>query len=121
MCSVHGDDFTTAAAKPDLDWFESELEAKYGLLKSGRIDPGKSDDKEGRVLNCAVRWTHESLEYEAGRRQADKLIESIGLSGDNVRSIVTPGIKCIKEQVDEEKDLETHEHTPFRGNGARCN
>ena len=24
VCSVHGDDFTTAVAKPDLDWFEKE-------------------------------------------------------------------------------------------------
>ena len=39
-CSVHGDDFTTAGAKPDLDWFESELEAKYELRKDGRIGPG---------------------------------------------------------------------------------
>jgi hypothetical protein len=45
VCSVHGHDFTTAGAKPDLDWFESELEAKYELRKGGRIGPGKSDDR----------------------------------------------------------------------------
>ena len=68
VCSVHGDDFTTAGAKPDLDWFESELEAKYELRKGGRIGPGKSDDKEGRVFNRIVRWTDDGLEYEAGPR-----------------------------------------------------
>jgi hypothetical protein len=39
-CAVHGDDFTTAGAKADLDWFESELEAKYELRKGGCIGPG---------------------------------------------------------------------------------
>ena len=58
-----------------------------------------------------MRWTDDGLEYEADPRQAEKLIESIGLSGDNVRSTVTPGFKCTWAQVDEEKDLEPHEHT----------
>ena len=65
VCSVHGDDFTTAVAKPDLDWFEKELEARYELRKGGRIGPGEHDDKEGRVLNRVVRWTTHGLEYEA--------------------------------------------------------
>ena len=34
---------------------------------------------------------------------------------------MTPGLKCTKEQIDIEKELEQHEHTPYRGNGARCN
>ena len=63
VSSVHGDDFTTARAKPDLDWFESELEAKYKSRKGGRIGPGKDDDKEGRFLNRVVRWTEDGLEY----------------------------------------------------------
>ena len=29
VSSVHFDDPTTAGAEPNLDWFESELEAKY--------------------------------------------------------------------------------------------
>ena len=68
MSSVHGDDFTTAGAKPDLDWFESELEAKYELRKRGIIGPGKDDDKEGRVFNRVVRWTEDGLEYEPDPR-----------------------------------------------------
>ena len=67
VCSVHGDDFTTAGAKPDLDWFEKELEAWYELRKGGRDGLGERDDKEGRVLNRDVRWTTHGLEYEADR------------------------------------------------------
>ena len=61
------------------------------------------------------------MECEADPRQAEKLIDAIGLSGDNVRSTVTPGLKCAKAQVDEQKDLEQHEHATYRGNVARCN
>ena len=71
-----------AGSKPVLDWFESELEAKYGLRKGGRIGPGNDHDKEGRVLNRVVRWTEDGLEYEAETRQAEKLIESNGLRGE---------------------------------------
>ena len=77
MSSVHGDGFTTTGAKPDLDWFESELEAKYELRKGGIICPVKDDDKEGRVLNKIVRWTEDGFEYEAEPRQAEHFIESI--------------------------------------------
>ena len=34
---------------------------------------------------------------------------------------MTPGFKLTNEQIDGEKELEQHEHTPYRGNGARCN
>ena len=120
VCSVHGDDFTTAGAKPDLDWFETELEARYELRKGGRIGPGKDDDKEGRVLNRIVRWTDEGLEYEADPRQAERLIAAMGFD-DNCKSCVTPGLKPTKEQIEAEVELEQHEHTTYRGNSARSN
>ena len=120
VCSVHGDDFTTAGAKPNLDWFESSLEAKYELRKGGRIGPGDNDDKEGRVLNRIIRWTKSGLEYEADPRQVERLIESLGLDG-NCKSTATPGLKPTKEQTDAEQALDVSEHTPFRGNAARCN
>ena len=120
VCSVHGDDFTTAGAKPDLDWFELQLEARYELRKGGRIGPGKDHDKEGRVLNRIVRWTAEGLEYEADPRQAERLIESMGLD-ENCKSCVSPGLKPTAEQIANEKPLADSEHAPYCGNGVRCN
>ena len=38
--SVHGDDFTTAGPKVEIDWFERLLEEKYELKKGGRLGPG---------------------------------------------------------------------------------
>ena len=68
VCSVHGDDFTTAGSKPDLDWFEAELESRHELRKGGRVGPADEDAKEGRVLNRIIRWTEGGLEYEADPR-----------------------------------------------------
>lgn len=48
ICSVHGDDFTTAGPKGQLDWFEAVLEQKYELSKGCRIGPG-SEDQKGRT------------------------------------------------------------------------
>ena len=120
VCSVHGDDFTTAGAKGDLDWFEQQLESRYELRKGGRIGPGPDDDREGRVLNRMVRWTNDGLEYEADPRQVERLIESQGLD-DTCKSVVTPGLKATKEQLEAEVPLEAHMQTPYRGDGARCN
>ena len=39
VASVHADDFTTAGAKPHLDWFESELETRYELCKRWQDRP----------------------------------------------------------------------------------
>ena len=103
VSSVHGDDFTTAGSKPELNRLESELGAKYELRQGGRTVPGKDDDKEGRVLNRVARWIADRLEYEVDPRQAEKLIESNRLSGEGVKSTVTPGLKPTSEQIDGEK------------------
>ena len=68
--SVHGDDFTSVGAKADLDWLEARLEGKYGLRKCGRLGPGEDDAKEILVLNRAIRWTDNGLEYEADQSEA---------------------------------------------------
>ena len=120
VTSVHGDDFTTAGAKPNLDWFEKELEARYELREGGRVGPGDEDDKEGRVLQRVVRWTNDGLEHGADPRQIERLIESQGLD-DSCKTVVTPGLKPTKERMEEEKPLRSKLQTPYRADGARCN
>ena len=71
----------------------------YELRKGGRIGPGKSAEKEGRALNRPVRWTHGGLESEVDPRQAEKLIESIGLSGDNVRRSVATALNARRTKL----------------------
>ena len=103
MVSVHGDDFTCSGPRPHLQWLEAGLRSRYELTVGARLGPGKSDDKEGLVLNRVVRWTAQGLEYEADPRQAEKLIRDTQLQGAN--SVTTPGVKPLAHQLEEEKLL----------------
>jgi len=118
--SVHGDDFTTTGPKVELDWFEKQLESKYELRKGGRLGPGNEDSKEFLVLNRAIRWTEKGLEYEADPRQAERLLENLGLVGD-CKSTATPGLKPLLEQLEKDAPLPVGEITGFRGMAARSN
>ena len=118
--SVHGDDFTTVGPKVELDWLEAKLEAKYELRKGGRLGPGENDSKEFLVLNRAIRWTETGLEYEADPRQAERLLEGLGLAGD-CKSTATPGLKALVEQLAEDVALPVSAITGFRAQAARAN
>ena len=68
---VHGDDYCSAGAGPDLDWLEAVLAKKYEI-KSQRIGRGKAKDgKEkpavGQVLNGVVRRTDRGFSLNEGR------------------------------------------------------
>ena len=117
-CSVHGDDFTIAGPKEELDCFDTTLESHYELKRGGRLGPGVDDDKETIVLNRVVHWTEEGVEYEADPRQVEKLFESLEL--DNANSVATPGQKCLPDQILAEVALEIAMQTPFRALGARA-
>ena len=69
---MHGDDFTAAGPKPELDRFEATLKKSYELTVGGRLGPGPTDDKETIVLGRVIRWTDEGIEYEADPRQVEK-------------------------------------------------
>ena len=92
MCSVHGDDFTSAGPRLALDWLESELAKRYELTKGGRLGPGAAETNEARVIIRIVRWTPTGLEYEADPRQAERLLEDLGLAGEGVKPMMTPWI-----------------------------
>ena len=119
MISVHGDDFTCSGARPQLQWLEAGLRAKYELTVGARLGPGKEDDHEGLVLNRVVRWTSRGLEYVADPRQAEKLIRDTQLQGAN--SVTTPGTKPLAHQLETEQPLSVGEFTRFRGQAARAN
>ena len=74
---MHGDDFTAARPKYQLDWFEAKLKENYELTVGGRLGPGAAYDKEARVLNRMIRWTSQGFEYEADPRQVEKLLEEL--------------------------------------------
>ena len=119
VCSVHGDAFTAVGPKKNLDWYETALEAKYELKKGGRLGPGPNDDREATCLNRVIRWCDDGLEYEADPRQVEKLVQELELEG--AKSCVTPGVKPLAEQFEEDKLLDASRHTNFRALAARAN
>ena len=121
IVSVHGDDFTAAGPKRELDWFEGQMKAHYELTVGGRLGPGPRDDKEATVLNRVIRWTPQGLEYEADPRQVEKLLQELELDGEGVKGVVTPGLRALAHQIKDEVQLPEREHTKFRGLAARAN
>ena len=87
-CSVHGDDFTSSGACPELGWMEAEIANHYGITIQPRMGPGPSDAKDGRSVNRAVRWPDGRIEHEADPRQSERLISECGLDGSN--GVATP-------------------------------
>ena len=102
-----------------MDWFEATLETYYELTKGGRLGPGKDDCKRGFILNRAIRWTEEGLEYEADPRQAERLLEETGLEGANATA--TPGVKFMAAQYENDEELPQSETTNYRAQAARAN
>ena len=119
VLTVHGDDFTSAGAKCDLDWFEESMKQHYELTSQPRLGPADHDGKVAVVLNRIVRWTSEGLEMEADPRQAEKLIAECGMEG--VNSVATPGLRLSFAEAENDKPLRDDLHTAFRGAAARAN
>ena len=119
-CSVHGDDITTCGPKDHLDWFKQELSKYYELTEAHRLGPRPDDDKEARVLNRIVKWTEHGIEYEADPRQAEKLIRDLKFDA-GVKTVVTPGVKLTREQLDADQPLPNSKISPYRAVVARGN
>ena len=119
IASVHGDDFTIAGPKHQLDWMRQQMEMKYEMSVIGRLGPGQEDAKEVKVLNRIIRWTPEGVEYEADPRQVERLVIDLNLEG--CRKTGTPGVKQTFEQLEKDQELPEHKHTAYRAVAARGN
>ena len=66
-----------------------------------------------------MRWTKDGLEYEADPRQAEKLIEELGLNG--AKGLSTPAVKPSIGNIRGDKPLPDDKVTHFRALAARAN
>ena len=103
VVSVHGDDFSAAGPKVDLDWYEAEMKKHYELTTQPRPGPAPNDGKEAVVLNRIIGWCDHGLEYEADPRQVEKLLAECGLTGAN--AVATPGARLSFKEVEKDNDL----------------
>ena len=119
MLSVHGDDFTIAGPKRQIDWLKAQMESRYELKELARLGPGPNDDKEVKILNRIVRWTASGVEYEADPRQIERVVADLGLEGAKV--IGTAGVKTDKAMLEKDGPLGKDKWTLYRAIAARCN
>jgi hypothetical protein len=117
---VHGDDFTVLGHARELDWFRQKIKERYEVKFRARIGPEIKDDKSVRILNRIVTWNEDGIEYESDQRHAEIIVNELGLKPDNVKSVVTPGVKeTAKEELDNE-EFNSHESTKYRQLVARA-
>ena len=119
VVSVHGDDFTAAGAKEELDWYEGEIQKHYEVTIQPRLGPGPEDSKEAIVLNRVIKWSKEGVSYEADPRQAEKLL--IECNMDGVNPVSTPGVRASFQETETDAPLNPKLATPFRAAAARAN
>ena len=119
VLSVHGDDFTIAGPKRQIDWLKAQMESRYELKELARLGPGPNDDKEVKILNRIVRWTASGVEYEADPRQIERVVADLGLEGAKV--IGTAGVKTDKAMLEKDGPLGKDKWTLYRAIAARCN
>ena len=90
-CVVHGDDFAFEGPPKALEEVTASLKEVWLIKVRATLGPEATDDKEVSILNRIIRWTEDSLLYEADPRHVEKLLRDAGLEDCN--ALGTPGVK----------------------------
>ena len=77
---VHGDDFATLGKEAELNWLVQQFEKRFEIKHRGHIGPWADDDKQIQILNRIVEWINNGITYEADSRQAEIIIDTLGLN-----------------------------------------
>ena len=118
---VHGDDFTFAGVRKELDRMKNEMENWYDVKLRGIMGSGEGETREMTILGRTVRWTTEGLEYWADDKHRDILMRSEGLREDS--KLVTCPVSRSEEKEEEgdEVELKGEDAKEYRALGARLN
>ena len=68
-----------------------------------------------------IKWTDTGVEYKAGPRQVERLLEGLQLDGEGVNGAVTFRVKVPAHQFQNEKPLPPEQDSKFRAVAARAN
>ena len=97
-CMVHGDDFISTGSDESLKWMEQMLSKDF-KIKTNKIGPEKTDEKELKVLNRILRYTESGIEMEADLRHAEIIVQQLGL--ENAKPLSIPSADEVKRPDDE--------------------
>ena len=97
---VHGDDFVSLGPESAIRWYHEQMTTKYEVKVRGIVGPEPRDMKAIRILNRVVSWRPEAIYYEPDQRHVEAIISKLGMMA--AKPVVTPGVKTIEEEGDEE-------------------
>ena len=118
---VHGDDFTFAGIREELEKVKRMMQEWYDIKMRGIMGSGEDEVKEVEILGRRVRWTAEGIEYEGDGSHREALLSEEGLSGES-KTVVSP-VERSEGRPDEGDgvELQGEERRRFRSMAARLN
>ena len=104
---VHGDDFLILGDQEAQERVEDILAKKFEFREDGCIGPEEKDGTVMTILNRILEFDKSTgvLRYEADPRHGEAIIKSMGLDGEKVKGVTTPGEKPKPEEAFEESPL----------------
>ena len=119
---VHGDDFTFAGERRELEEVRGKMEEWYEVKVRGIMGSGEDEVKELTILGRTVRWTQEGLEYEADGKHRRELMKAEGLTDQSKAAESAIVRERSGEEVEGDRDeLWGEGKRRFRGKAARLN
>ena len=100
---VHGDNFVSEGADPDLRWMDAAMKLKFSL-KTEIMGGDEGDVKKLKVLNRQLSWSRGAILWEADPRHTEILAEQLGLQG--AKPVKTPGEKADGDKQFRFRDIE---------------
>ena len=118
---VHGDDFTFAGTRRELEGIRRRMREWYEVKDRGIMGSGGDEIQEVEILGRSVRWTEDGIEYEGDGRHRQALMKEEGFGRES------NAVGCPTEKVegkwmgDEEVELDRWERRRFRSMAAKLN
>ena len=116
---VHGDDYTFLGSDAQLQWAKKMMSDEYEIKVRGLLGPDKTDDKQIRILNRCLEWRPDGLAYEADPRHAEIVVKELGMMDS--KAVVTPGIKVVINEDEDDPRLGPEASTKYKQLVARLN
>ena len=120
---VHGDDFTFAGVRRELEKLSATMQEWYEVKVRGIMGSGEDEKKEMTILGRQLRWTVNGIEYEADGRHREDLMEMEGLMEDSkgVKSASTKEKETGGWDDNDEEELDPEGGKQYRARAAKLN
>ena len=99
-------------------WLNGVIQKAFET-KTKVIGPGRSDEKQAKVLNRTVTYTESGIQYEADPRHAEIIVREMDF--ESCKEVATPGSEEEVVTAKSEEKLEQSRSAKYRSIVARAN